>query len=1270
MTDLSDDSFGNFGPFRPIQAQILPDDGIEIFHQPGETLFGPVAMPMRELGWAVYPQEKGGKRKPAEIDGRGIKISKYFDELPPLDVTKRWSQQAASANCAVLLGPVSGNIFVLDCDILDLELSQQVRTLAKKILGETPLQRTGMFPKIALFYRFDPAEGCPKNSAHRFADSDDAIEVLGRGKSITTHGHHYKTGGYFKWKGLPPSLVGPETAPVVTHDQLRQFFDAVHELRPFQRSSKRQGQLVRGEFSGEVQSRDGWYIPNVTSDAAIKIDGLVTDGREGWLRDLTFAFVRCNPDRIADRVGDGFQVSEEKLQEGLGVLLGYALEKMRLGGRFTRETLASEINDRLLRCIVKLIEGEITHLWNLQMRGDKAMQAGQIVIDDPVEQDFWFLPEKSKHSPVKILSMTSAISEKALERALNPDRNALKSSVRQQTETALGAFFEHVYDTEPTTKQVHVIQTPAGGGKSTGTIGYIATDPRTKQYDDLPADERPGPLLFLMPTYNNIDELRGRAELLNIDPSLRDEELKLQALDMGLVAEADLADELDRLRDEGIGAGLRTMVYKGKIAGGCHPEMAPRVQALMDAKISSAGMCRARVRDIHGEWQDEFCPFYHSCEAIKQKSKIQEQHVVFLPHAFLNLSIPEELRNVRGVIADERIFSLFVHTASFELELLKSMRKEPTLTKVEKEMGIEPQDLLEMREAAAHVVIDAFGKGDCPAKALHGWSEGKLTGQAVVDAAKRVCGSASNVNASIHPGMSDYDFNQVVTRPTGKSVMEEYRFWKIIQDRMHELETGEAPEHFQKIQLRQELGDDDLPRNLIRISWMTTPNWPAAPVLLLDASAHEEIVGRIFPDRQVVMHKIEADFNLRTIVVADHARSNRSLVISEDSTPKQRSGVVLNIERMRDQITWISAIHAAGRIVVCATMAVRQSLLLGWAAPTNVDWLHFGAERGLNFAEKHSAAIIIGRMELPTHIYDGLSCALATDEMPAILLDADGTGHGADGKGAKVPMGEQAIKLRSGRDITIPNPMHPDHWGRIVQQQFREESILQGLCRLRAVFREDTPTAYIIGTTVPESLIVDEVITEGTLRKSFKEISIILEAGRLFEGVLCPYMSGMLRSDLATTDAFIASFTALPEQLKKNYSVVAWKRPGKQHTRYAGVPGHNADPVSVFKRALVLAGIDDAYDIEVTRRAERIEPAGERPVDNVMAVTGTFEERQEFEMKSIRRGVEHLTGLSLYIPSKCRYAAGTAAMGLDRTSFLMSSLHLLFDASWMEPSHT
>ena len=52
-------SSDTFGPFRPIQAQILPDDGIEMFYQPGETLFGPVAMPMRELrtrkNWLAEP---------------------------------------------------------------------------------------------------------------------------------------------------------------------------------------------------------------------------------------------------------------------------------------------------------------------------------------------------------------------------------------------------------------------------------------------------------------------------------------------------------------------------------------------------------------------------------------------------------------------------------------------------------------------------------------------------------------------------------------------------------------------------------------------------------------------------------------------------------------------------------------------------------------------------------------------------------------------------------------------------------------------------------------------------------------------------------------------------------------------------------------------------------------------------------------------------------------------------------------------------------------
>src|SRR5690606_8351483 len=121
----------------------------------------------------------------------------------------------------------------------------------------------------------------------------------------------------------------------------------------------------------------------------------------------------------------------------------------------------------------------------------------------------------------------------------------------------------------------------------------------------------------------------------------------------------------------------------------------------------------------------------------------------------------------------------------------------------------------------------------------------------------------------------------------------------------------------------------------VRISWTTSPNWSAAPVLLLDASAHEAIVQAVFPDREVVMHRVEADMNCRIVAVVDKRYAQSSLICRADAEPKTKAACAANIESVRDRLTFLSVVHGNGRIVACATRAVRRAVNADWAGPGN-----------------------------------------------------------------------------------------------------------------------------------------------------------------------------------------------------------------------------------------------------------------------------------------------------------------------------------------------
>lgn len=590
------------------------------------------------------------------------------------------------------------------------------------------------------------------------------------------------------------------------------------------------------------------------------------------------------------------------------------------------------------------------------------------------------------------------------------------------------------------------------------------------------------------------------------------------------------------------------------------------------------------------------------------------------------------------MIADERIFQLFVHTTVFEAEALRRPRREPKITKHEDAAGMVPEDIARQRDEAAWIATKALEAGQCPIQALAAFKEirpkATVTGLDLVKAAVRTCGRASDATGAIYPGMSDWDLSAICEAPAGKHVKEEWRFWSIIRDRLEELEeTGRPlPPKDRKIQLHRYSAHGVDIEN-IRISWTTQPNWPAAPVLLLDASADEGIVQAVFPDRDVKMHRVEADMNCRIVAVVDKRYSTSSLICHAGAEPATKAACAANLESIRDRLVFLSAVHANGRIVACASRAVRRAVEANWVSPGNVDWIHFGAERGLNFAEKHVAAIVIGRMELPVWMYDGLACALAKDSDSLALLDPTGTGLDPAGERLQPTMDIVNLRRRDGADLGLLTARNPKGWLRVVQDQFREEGILQALCRIRPVYREDTPVVYLFCQSIPESLIVDEICSGEDLKPGYQPL---LEACRMTGGIIDYVIAADQRDDIATETQFKKLFNSVPKELKSNYSHVDWSPDGSR-TIHAGVPAYVADPVAAVSKALTWAGIDHDGSPVLVRQAERVEPAGIRPDDDLVREAGTNDERWDRERIGIEQAVERLAAANAYLPATGRH---------------------------------
>lgn len=383
-----------------------------------------------------------------------------------------------------------------------------------------------------------------------------------------------------------------------------------------------------------------------------------------------------------------------------------------------------------------------------------------------------------------------------------------------------------------------------------------------------------------------------------------------------------------------------------------------------------------------------------------------------------------------------------------------------------------------------------------------------------------------------------------IARVRPGEVCEERRFWKIIEDRLTMLAndalaedriaslaarlsrpgfdensraTMEAELRRLEASFPRAKGDRDAriqflldasasgeTRELIRISWRQEPNWSGVPTLLLDASAAPDIIRKIWSGTEVVVHDIPAPMNVRVVGVVDRTYSNASLLASPNATAMERSLAAKLLNKVRQTISTISALYGWGRVVVGASIPVRRAINTAWVGPDNVDWCHYGAMRGLDFAKHHAAAISIGRMEVPIRTIDGLVAALTyDDDEPEQPYDRDGTGL-ADGKPLMLPIGTQRVRMRSGHDVDLAVPLFPGRWGRLIQRQYREEELLQFLGRLRPVYREgEAPIWFALSSVIPEEVVVDELLNLDEL---------LTRHVHLWEGVR--RTEGVLQSDL------------------------------------------------------------------------------------------------------------------------------------------------------------
>ena len=1274
---------------RVVARDVTPteDPTVEHMYKLNEPVFGAVARDMVARGWSVFPQEPFGQRRPGTVNNEMIRWSEKYDlanRRPDPKTLDLWCAQCASLNVAVVLGPASGHTFVVDIDVTEPDLSAQIQELAERILGRTPLRRVGREPKMALVYRHAPDEEIPGRSpkfaaydaAGNVIRGDQGIEIISSGQAMTFFGKHHGTGKYFRWLEGSPSILGPEAAPLVTAAQVNDFLDAVDSVRQFHKSSSFDFATVT---TWEWDENARIHIPRIRSSGAATNwvedeNGIVIDGREAYLTRLAHRIVTANAHLAHDTSGRGTEMLTK-------IVVEQFMATAETTGRWRGKTLEREARSKVMRTAEKIRSGKLQTRAPIRDASGVYMptiNGANHIPPQPRRQggdSLDFLPPAvdvrspgfDPNAPGQRRPIKCVVHEPregaAEERRIAEDRSKVAEGVASALQAAFKAFWDEVYDASRTQTRVHILKAPTGAGKTSRGIQFIATDPRTKEDYTVrgPNGETihhgRSPIVFLLPTYANIEELRHRAQVLNLDPSLPDAQLREQAEEMGLIHEDDLEERLAELRRDAKKAGLRTMIYSGKLKAGCR--MHEKVKLAMEAGIGTAGFCQAEVvtdkRDEQGRPKKEtkYCEFYDTCEAIRQRKMIERSHVVFMPHAFLSLTIPEELKNVRAVVADERIHHLFLHTAELDTLTFLKPRKPPRLTKAEREAGVIAEEFQWDREEAVKIVNLAIHTKQCPVEALARHPgrdpDGTPTALRLVRSAIRACGAAIQRDGTITPDMTLEEVRELCAQPTGHQAREEYRFWKIVEERLelriqeilHERlarEAGREPpprktkgDREYRIQVLEDVGQDGQVVTRIRISWRQQPNWVDRPLLLLDASAAPDMISKIWSGKEVVVHDIPAALNVRVVAVVDRTYSNASVVAPPSATPQEKLTSARLLNKVRKVISMLSGLYGWSRVVAGGSILVRRAVNTDWEGPHNVDWCHFGAMRGLDFAKHHAAAVSVGRMELPIRTIDGLVAALTyDDDDPEKPYDLHGTGLGPDGQPLRIPMGVQRIKLRSGHDVEMPVPMFPGRWGRMIQKQYREEELLQFLGRLRPVYREgDAPIWFSLSSVIPEEVIVDDLIhIDDLLRGAYPRELRIWEAMRRARGVLDADVAAATCEDLypsrkAVIDEMrMAGLNPQTGEIsgRAGWGLVAvrWKTPDGK-TGVGFVRAEIQDAEEALRNALGEHLGIEAVEVERISQSRGQTMARGRLPDKIETELGTPEERRSAERRLSER---------------------------------------------------
>lgn len=1219
--------------------------GITLRPQPSSVIdttfeYHSIARTLVDNGWSVFPQQyRDGQRKPGIAGGRLIRplTEHHLDRrLPTADEVTWWSGQPCGRdNPALMTGEVNEKfgVWSLDFDVLDEDLMSELARIASEVLGHTPFRRgRSSVCKQAWIYR--RPIGALRLPAKRFVLSSihqgqvQAIELQDDGGQITLYNRHYKTGEFFKWLGeAEPYNASPEIAPEVAEAQIIEFLHRVHavsEITGFDKAMRQRPVASAAYADTDVSDV---RVPRISDDHLPPGGGLLTDGRKSnWLMKRALPFARLNAGLVAPLHNGQRVVSVSGIRHVAVVMAEEASAYIKLSSKpnddLTEGTIVAVCAAMLTSAANRVASGDPDYAPTGTIRAEadkvKAVPKGrQHVLQN--DNEFAWVPSPDQRKEIKGLTISDPDPSRAAAVALRRDRADIRARVSRQVRRAIKAWLLAVARHDPDGNKplpTLLLKAPTGAGKTTALVRSLGELKR--EHPDL----RLGPILMMLPSYANIDEVVSRE-------------------DLG-VWTAETESRAAEILEEANGAGVRVMTFRGKIAAGCRE--AEKVKALMERQISTSGLCRQIIEDGDGGKKEVFCRWHPNnpdrsdedepCRAILQQLEIMQCDIVLAPHAFIHTNIPKALKQVAAVVIDEKIWDKTVGIYEMPIDLLNRGRDKPPLTKSEREArpNFDTEEWLNERmEFAAPLAIDALlNRRDVAADFLDwkiAYGNVELTGEDLVERMLKVTGRTQVAGMQIHPGMPAHELNNILDMPKATKLLEEQKFWSLVSSRLQQLKedkllVGLATAGNTAVPFTRAKGKSDARIKLqdgdhVRLQWRRKLNFADKPILFLDASGEREILAKIF-DRKINTVEIKAPLHMRVLWVPDGGYAKSGILPDPDDGAEQRRAKAFKKTLLREALTTVGFAYADSGIVAGSAMGVRTFLNSRWAHPDNMAWMHFGAVRGLDWAKSYGAAVSIGCLNLADRDVDSYVAALShDDDEPETPVDVWGNGRiGPEDDAKPLPRRyvTREVPLRDGSMATVDGVHeYEKKWARLIQHQVREEELAQFGGRLRPVYREgEAPVWVVVGKVLPAGVVVDEIASLIDVARPTGRSTRVFDAVRHSGGLIDVNTTNHPYFDANSAAAMVK----LVELFKNNprwsrpFHEIAYRPLGDYHEDFpAWVAATSPDPIGQFKNLMAWELASEPRLVRAARVLAREQP----PVHQVDAVLGSLESRREEE---------------------------------------------------------